>query len=282
MSNSCQCPTYLYLSWGNYFVIALLRFIMSVILDHIKHHHPPLYMAAGGLQCYLILVGLLCMCASILFYIGEPADWMCLLQQPILSLSFATFLGPILVKSIQLLFCSLSYKSCFYRLIHSLRWIISTVTILGQVLFCTMYVRSSQPFGTSGLVSSLSIYVSCKYEPLLQFGLMFAYNGLLVLLSFICSFMAEKPVDQYYMGRDITVAMLTVILACIIFIPTYVSTDIASKSLVQMSFILSSCLGVSLAVFFPTCYLMIYKKEQNNSEYFGTYIPDHRDESATE
>ncbi|XP_069598935.1 taste receptor type 1 member 3-like [Ranitomeya imitator] len=290
-SKSCEHPTYLYLSWRNYFVIALLGFmglimwlILTVTVILFQHRHTPLYMAAGGPQCYIILLGLLCMCASIFLYIGEPADWTCLVQQPILSLSFAIFLGPILVKSIQLLFCSLSYKSWFFWIIHSGSWIILVFTFLGQVLFCTMYVRSSQLLSimvASLDVSSLSIYVSCKYEPLLQFGLMFAYNGFLVLLSFICSFMAEKPVHQYYMGRDITVAMLSVILAWIIFIPTYVSTDIASKSLVQMSFILGSCLGVLSTVFFPKCYLMIYQKELNSSEYFGTYIPDHREGTAT-
>ncbi|XP_056397706.1 taste receptor type 1 member 3-like [Hyla sarda] len=291
-SKSCQHPTYLYLSWSNYYVITLLGFmgliillILVVTMIMFRHRHTPLYVASGGFHCYITLLGLLCMCVSIFFYIGKPTDWMCLLQQPLLSLSFTTFLGPILVKSMQILFCTLSGKSRLYWLTHTGSWIILLLTFLGQVLLCTMYVKSSQLLSVqvaSYDVNSLSIYVSCKYEPLLQFGLMFAYNGLLVLWAFQCSFLAEKPVHQYYMGRDITVAMLSLILAWIIFIPTYVSTDIASKSLIQMTFILGSCLGVLSAVFFPKCYLLIYKKELNSSEYFGTHIPDHRDETATE
>ncbi|KAM3923075.1 taste receptor type 1 member 3-like [Leptodactylus fuscus] len=288
-SKSCQTPTYLYLSWRNYFAIALCVFmglIMLLILATtviiFRHRHTPLYIASGGLHCYITLFGLFCMCGSILFYIGEPTDWMCLLQQPLLSMSFTIFLTPILVKSIQLLFCSLSSKSCLYWLINQGSWVLIICTFLGQMVFCTLYVRSSQLLAaevTSIDVNSLSIYVTCQCEPLLQFGLMFAYNGLLVLLSFICSFMAEKPVHQYYMGRDVTVAMLTLILAWIIFIPTYVSTDIAYKSLIQMSFILSSCLGALSAVFFPKCYLLIYKKQLNSSEYFGTH---HGDKTAME
>ncbi|XP_075696910.1 taste receptor type 1 member 3-like [Rhinoderma darwinii] len=291
-SKSCQRPTYLYLSWLNYFVIVLFGFmglivclIFAVTVIIFQHRNTPLYMASGGLHCFITLLGLVCMCASIYFYIGELTDWMCLIQQPLLSLSFSIFLAPILVKSIQLLFCSLSCKSCLYWFINPGSWIILICTVLGQVFFCTMFVRSSQLLSVKVAsldVRSLSIYVSCLYEPLLQFGLMFAYNGLLVLFSFICSFMAEKPVHQYYMGRDITVAMLSVILAWIIFIPTNVGTDIAYKSLVQMSFILASCLGVLSTVFFPKCYILIYKKELNTSEYFGTYNPDHRDEIATE
>lgn len=259
--------------------------ILAVTLIIFRHRHTPLYVASGGHHCYIILLGLSCMCVSIIFYIGEPTNWMCLVQQPLLSLSFTTFLAPILVKSMRLLFCTLSCKSCLYWLLNRGSCIILVCTFLGQVFFCAMYVRSSQLLLVNEAfvdVSSLSIYVSCKIEPLLQFGLMFAYNGLLVLLSFICSFMAETPVHQYYMGRDITVAMLAVILAWISFIPTYVSTGIAFKSLVQMSFILSSCLGVLSAVFFPKCYLLIYKKELNSSEYFGTYVPEHREKTATD
>ncbi|XP_063797939.1 taste receptor type 1 member 3-like [Pseudophryne corroboree] len=291
-SITCQHPTFLFLTWQNYYVIALLGFmgliiclIFSAMVILFQHRHTILFVASGGLQCFIILLGLLGMCVSIIFYIGKPSDLKCLLQQPLLSLSFTTLLGPIQVKSMQLLFCSLSRRSCLYKLIHPGRWITLLCTLLGQFLFCAMYVKSTQPFSVdvSSLdVSSLVIYLSCKYEPLLQFGLMFAYNGLLVLLSFTCSFMAEKPVHQYYMARDITLAMLTLILAWIIFIPTYVSASAAYKSPIQMCFILSSCLGVLSTIFFPKCYLLIYKKELNSSEYFGTYIPTRQDEKATE
>ncbi|XP_069802730.1 taste receptor type 1 member 3-like [Dendropsophus ebraccatus] len=291
-SRSCQRPTLLYLSWGNYYVMALFVFmglivllIFGVTVMIFWHRHTPLYVASGGFYCYIILLGLLCMCVSVLFYVGKPTDWMCLIQQPLLSLSFTIFLGPLLVKSMQLLFGSLSRKSCLYWLVNSGSWIIVICAFLGQVFFCTLFVWSSQLLSVkvgSFDVASLSIYVSCKNEPMLQFALMFGYNGLLVLCSFKCSFLARKPVRQYYMGRDITMAMLNVILAWICFIPTYVSTDITSKSLVQMTFILGSCLGVLSAVFFPKCYLLIYKKELNSSEYFGISIPDRRDETAKE
>ncbi|XP_040181751.1 taste receptor type 1 member 3-like [Rana temporaria] len=291
-SKACQDPVFFFLTWRNYFVIALLIFMglimvitgtVAVIL--FQNWHTPLLVASGKSESFMTLLGLVCMCSSIFFYIGKPSDKMCFLQQPMLSLSFTVFLGPILVKSIQLQFSSLSTGSCLYWLLYPGRWSILICTFLGQFFFCALYVKSSQPFSVklaSLDVSSLAIYLSCECEPLLQFGLMFAYNGLLVLLSFICSFMAEKPIHQYHMARDITIAMLTVILAWIIFIPTYVSTDIGYKSLIQMVFILSSCLGALSAVFFPKCYILLFKKEMNNSEYFSTCIPDSQEEKTNE
>ncbi|KAM5140361.1 taste receptor type 1 member 3-like [Mantella aurantiaca] len=291
-STACQDPTFIYLKWRNSYVIVLLGFVGLIMVSVTavaailyQHWRTPLIVASGEVESCMTLLGLACMCTSVFFYIGKLSDMVCLLQQPMLSLSFTMFLGPILVKSIQLQFSSMSVGSCLYWLLYPGRWVILMCTFLGQFLFCAMYVKSSQPFSVkepSLDVSSLTIYLSCKYEPLLQFGLMFAYNGILVLLSFLCSFMAEKPVRQYYMARDITIAMLTVILAWIIFIPTYVSTDVGYKPLIQMVFILSSCLGVLSTVFFPKCYILLFRKEMNSSEYFSTYIPNSQGEKANE
>ncbi|CAH2319955.1 taste receptor type 1 member 3-like [Pelobates cultripes] len=144
------------------------------------------------------------------------------------------------------------------------------VNASGQLLLCALYIFSAAPFSVASIeVEAMEIYLSCQYEPVLQFSLMFGYNGLLVLVSFLCSFMAETPINQYNSARDITFAMLTMILAWIIFIPTYVSTPAAYKPLIQMVFILGSCLGILAALFFPKCYIVLYKKELNINEYFG-------------
>ncbi|XP_053308410.1 taste receptor type 1 member 3-like [Spea bombifrons] len=289
-SKTCQPPTFYYLTWGDSYVIAILiamvvvmLLIFAVIVLLIKHLHTPVVSASGHLMSIIGLLGLICMCLSVFFYIGEPTQWMCLLQQPFLSMSFTILLGPILVKSIKLVFPSPPSRTYLHWVLNQGRWTIILSSFLGQVLFCAMYIKASQSFAMKVAamdVDSLDIYLSCKYEPLLQFGLMFAYNGLLVLLSFICSFMAETPINRYNSARDITFAMLALILAWIIFIPTYVSTAAAYKSLIQIIFILSSCLGILATLFFPKCYIVIFKKELNCNEYFG--ICDEGDQSEKE
>ncbi|KAM4652113.1 taste receptor type 1 member 3-like [Discoglossus pictus] len=291
-SKSCQLPSLSFLTWSNYYTMALvilmgliILLIFTVTLLFFQHRHTPVVCASGGHMCFLSLLALIFTCGSIGSYIGKPSDLICQLQQPFLSMGFALLLCPIMVKSMQLWIPSLYNGSWLLWILHQGRWIIIIFTTLGQAVFCAMYIMSS-PLLSVDLanlnVNSLEIYLSCKYEPLLPFGLMFAYNGLLVLVSFICSFMAEKPVHQYNMARDITVAMLMMILAWIIFIPTYVSTPTAYKSLIQMCFILCSCLGILGAVFFPKCYILVFKKELNNSEYFRTYISNSQNTKAVE
>nr|DBA16299.1 TPA: hypothetical protein GDO54_003707 [Pyxicephalus adspersus] len=371
-STSCSYPTYLYLQWSDTSVICLLLlsfvllcFVLGTLILFFRHRHSPLVQASGGYMCFFSLISLMVVLCSMVLFIGKPAYVVCLIQQPFLAMSFTCCLSTFSIKALQVMLVT-DFKDVPTKFIQWLKttgtWVSLLTGILIQGLFCTWHILStvSYPeshevtflykylkceipnilafflmFGYNGLlalisfmlncvaqappgqynlarditfstlsylliwiifvpayaevtdvatldVSSLTIYLSCKYEPLLQFGLMFAYNGLLVLLSFICSFMAEKPVRQYYMARDITIAMLTLILAWIIFIPTYVSTGVAYKSLIQMVFILSSCLGVLSTIFFPKCYILLFKKEMNNSEYFSTYVPNSQAEKVKE
>uniref|UniRef100_A0A8C5PW90 Taste receptor type 1 member 3 n=1 Tax=Leptobrachium leishanense TaxID=445787 RepID=A0A8C5PW90_9ANUR len=285
-SKACQLPTFHFLTWGDYWVIGIfmlmtviLLLILGVVLLFIKYQNTAVVFASGRHMICLVMLGLSSVCLSVFFYIGQPNQIMCLLQQPFLSVSFTTFLGPILVKSIKLV-VSPSPGSCLHWLLNRGSWIIIVCSFLGQMCFGMLYVLYSSPFSVASVkVSALEIHLSCQYEPLLQFSLMFAYNGIFVLVSFICSFMAEAPVNQYNLARDITFAMLTMIMAWIIFIPTYASTAMPYKSLIQMVFILSSCLGILAALFFPKCYIVIYKKELNCNEYFGISTEDSKSEN---
>ncbi|XP_063291684.1 taste receptor type 1 member 3-like [Pelobates fuscus] len=275
-SKTCQFPTFHFLTWGNYYVIGILILmavimflIFGVALLLLKYQNTPIVSVTGRSMCGVIMLGLVCICLSIFFYIGQPNELMCHLQQPFLSISFTVFLGPIVVKSIKLVVFP-SDKSCLHWLLNRGCWIIISCSFLGQLLLCALYIFSAAPFSVASIeVEAMEIYLSCQYEPVLQFSLMFGYNGLLVLVSFVCSFMAETPINQYNSARDITFSMLTMILAWIIFIPTYVSTPAAYKPLIQMVFILGSCLGILAALFFPKCYIVLYRKELNINEYFG-------------
>ncbi|KAG8434367.1 hypothetical protein GDO86_012664, partial [Hymenochirus boettgeri] len=282
-SKSCQPPTFSFLTWGNYYVIGIVVF-MALIMLHVfaivqlffRHRSTPVIRASGGIMCFLILLGFVCLNVSIVFYIGEPSNLICQIRYVILNISFTLILGPILVKSLQLFFTSNTSLPWLQWILSHGIWIILLSITLGQVILCVLYIKFVEMLSvdlTSTAISSLQVYVSCSYEPLLQFGLMLSYNFLLILLCFICCFMAEKPAHQYHMARDTTVAMLTLIILWVIFIPTYVSMPVTFKSFIQMIFILGSSMGTLSSLFFPKCYVLVYKKELNNCDYFRAYLP---------
>lgn len=78
----------------------------------------------------------------------------------------------------------------------------------------TMWVDSLE-------VNFVKRFLSCPVEPILNFGLMQGFNGLLALICFMFTFMAPKPVRQYNFSRDITIASLIYCVIWVIFIPIY-------------------------------------------------------------
>ncbi|KAM4703190.1 vomeronasal type-2 receptor 1-like [Rhinophrynus dorsalis] len=256
-------------------MVVIVLHILTVIVLYGKHFHTPVVCASGGDICFLTLISATFTVLTIFLYIGERSSLICMLQQIIQSLTFTTSLGPILVKSLQLLFCSRSNGSRLSWLLTSGRWIIIFCITLGQLLFCALYIRSSMFLSVKEAsdFKSLDVYFICNSEPLVQYYLMFLYSGVLVLLCFICSFMAETPINQYNMPRDITVAMLTLIISWIIYIPTYMSAAITFNGIIDIIFGLGSSFGMLSTMFFPKCYILIFRKELNSSEYFGIHVP---------
>lgn len=94
----------------------------------------------------------------------------------------------------------------------------------------------------------------------------------MALISFMCTFMATKPLHQYNLARDITFSSLIYCVIWVTFIPIYVGLEEKFRPFVYVSFILTSNLGMVAVYYIPKCYLLLKKPELNTADYFCTFL----------
>lgn len=92
-STRCTDPTYDYLSWDTPEALLLTLAIVLVVLLKgavvvlfLKHRGTVLVAASGGTLSFVVLLGLMGACLSLLLFLGQPGDTVCRLQLPLVSI----------------------------------------------------------------------------------------------------------------------------------------------------------------------------------------------------
>ncbi|KAL4622541.1 taste receptor type 1 member 3 [Arapaima gigas] len=284
-STNCTLPTFTFLSWSNYKAIGLtvvttiLIFIMGFVgLFFLHHRGTPLVCATGGTLSILTLLGMIGGCTSVFLFLGKPNNVVCYLQQP-LSAMFATMtLSTILSISLQII-CVMEFPEKASTHLDMVRgpgsWLVVLACCGLQAGLCGWFVQegvSLSVYLSTLKVNFITKFLCCPVDPLLGFGLMLGYNCLLALISFMCTFMAKKPSNQYNIARDVTLATLFYCVVWVVFIPIYTGLDEKNKSIAQMVAILFSNTGLLAAYFIPKCHLLLVNPDLNTAEYFRTYL----------
>ncbi|KAM5140360.1 taste receptor type 1 member 3-like [Mantella aurantiaca] len=280
-STSCSYPTYLYLQWSDTSVICLLLlsfvllcFVLGTLILFFKHRHSPLVQASGGYMCFIALTSLVAVLCSMVLFIGKPAYLVCVVQQPFLAMSLTCCLSTFSIKALQVMLVT-DFKEVPTELIQWVKttgtWVSLLSGILIQSLFCIWHILSAVNATQSNEVTFLYKYLKCELPNVLAFFLMFGYNGLLALISFMLNCVAQAPPGQYNMARDITFSTLSYLLIWIIFVPAYAEVTDGSQSLLQMAVTLISCFGIMLGYFAPKCYILLFNPQVASEEYFKIY-----------
>ncbi|KAM9299628.1 taste receptor type 1 member 3 [Gastrophryne carolinensis] len=280
-STSCSNPTFLYLKWSDTSIISLLLFsflllscVLGTLVLFFKHRHSPLVQASGGYMSFLTLVSLGAVLVSMVLFVGKPVYLVCLIQQPFLAMSLTCCLSTFSIKALQVMLVT-DFRGVP---IKYLRWLKSTGTwvfllsgILIQGSFCTWYIISTASVPQNNAVNYLYKYLKCEISNVLAFFLMFGYNGVLALISFMLNCVAHAPPGQYNLARDITFSTLLYLLIWIIFVPAYAEVTDGNQVLLQMAVTLLSSLGIMLSYFAPKCYILLFNLQLASEEYFKMY-----------
>ncbi|XP_069802729.1 taste receptor type 1 member 3-like [Dendropsophus ebraccatus] len=280
-STSCNSPTYIYLQWGDLSVIFLLLLsfilfclVLGTITLFFQHRHSPLVRASGGHMCSFALVSLLAVTLSIILFIGKPVDIMCQLQQPLPSMGLTCCLSTVSIKALQVMLVT-DFKDVPKNYIQWSKtigtWVFLISNIVIQGLFCTWYILSVPPLYQNGQVTFLHKYLKCEITNVLCFFLMFGYNGILALISFMLNCVAQTPPNQYNLARDITFSTLAYLLIWIVFVPVYAEVTDGKQLLLQIVVTLVSAFGIMLGYFAPKCYILLWKPEMVSEQYFRIY-----------
>ncbi|NXK29141.1 TS1R1 protein, partial [Arenaria interpres] len=118
-SEACFNRTIEFLSWSDPIswalltpTILLMLLMAGLAILFALNASTPVVKSAGGKMCFLMLGSLACACSSLFCHFGEPTRHTCLLQLPLLAISFTVFLSCVATRSFQII--------CIFKL--NTRW----------------------------------------------------------------------------------------------------------------------------------------------------------------
>ncbi|XP_003459628.1 taste receptor type 1 member 3-like [Oreochromis niloticus] len=287
-STNCTDPIFKFLEWHSQdavimMLVATLLLICqgTVGVVFLMHRGTPLVTASGGPLSFVAVLAQMGACLSLLFFLGKPGDVVCRLQLPFTSFFHTVTLSIIVSISLKILYVT-EFSEMAASHLHTLRgpasWLFVLICCAVQAGLCGWFVQEGPSL--SGNVANMTIdfaesFLSCPVSPLIGFALMQGFNGAMALASFMCTFMAVKPLLQYNLARDITFSTLIYCVIWVIFIPIYTENNRdnnKNRSIVHVYFSLASNFGLLAAYYFPKCYLLLRKPELNTAKYFCTFL----------
>ncbi|CAG07036.1 unnamed protein product, partial [Tetraodon nigroviridis] len=145
-STRCTDPTYDYLSWDTPEALLLTLAIVLVVLLKgavvvlfLKHRGTVLVAASGGTLSFVVLLGLMGACLSLLLFLGQPGDTVCRLQLPLVSIFQTVPLCIIMSISLQIFFVS-EFPTLAASYLHVLRgpgtWLLLLICCAVQAGIC--------------------------------------------------------------------------------------------------------------------------------------------------
>ncbi|KAK7915880.1 hypothetical protein WMY93_011641 [Mugilogobius chulae] len=233
-STSCTEPIFDVMSWDRTESVLmalagalLLLFQSSVLILFIRHRSTPLVLASGGIQAFVALLSLMGACMCLVLFLGQPTDTVCRLQIPLTSIWQTVALSIIASISLQVFFVSEFPQKAAPHL-RTIRgpgsWLLVLSCCVAQAGICGWFVQESPSltvYMQKMEINFVRSFLTCPTEPMVGIALLQGFNVVLALVSFMCTFMAVKPLHQYNLSRDITFSCLIYCVIWVTFIPIY-------------------------------------------------------------
>ncbi|XP_028303215.1 taste receptor type 1 member 3 [Gouania willdenowi] len=283
-STNCTDPIFDFLAWDSPMALIMMIVALLVVLTHVsvgglflKHRGTPLVMASGGVMSFVALLGLVGSCFSLLLFLGEPGDTVCRLQLPLITIFQTAAFSIILAISLQI-FLVTEFPETTARHLHlrgpaSLVFVLVSCAIQGGLSgWFVQEAPTLSDFKAAMKIDFVQRFLACPVNPLHGFALMQGFNAAMALLSFMSTFMAVKPIHQYNLARDITFSTLIYCVIWVSFIPVYIGTENKQKSIVHVYFTMAGIVGLMAAYYFPKCYFLLRRSENNKREHFCTFL----------
>ncbi|XP_063775218.1 vomeronasal type-2 receptor 26-like [Pseudophryne corroboree] len=254
------------------FASFLLCFLTSLILRiFILHRDTPLVKANNKNLSFLLLVSIMLSILSVFLFLGRPVDATCMLRQISFGILFSVAISCVLGKTIMVYIVfkttkpGSSWESWINtKLSNGVVLLCSSI----QVIICMSWVTVSPPFQELDTHSYQGkIIVQCNEGSLIGFYSVLGYMGILAAISFITAFLARTLPDSFNEAKYITFSMLVFCSVWITMIPAYLSAKGKYMVAVEIFAILASCAGLLGCIFFPKCYIILWRPELNTRKH---------------
>ncbi|XP_054638980.1 G-protein coupled receptor family C group 6 member A [Dunckerocampus dactyliophorus] len=274
-SSTCLPKRLIYFSWHDRFAVVLLTFsslgILLVVMVSALFLHQrdtPVVKAAGGPLSQVILFSLVVSFISAVLFVGKANHLQCKMRQVLFGISFTLCVSCILVKSLKILLAfqlNINVQGALRKVYQSALIVIVCVGVQAAICICWLVLKS--PYSHI-ILQPQTILQDCYEGSYLIFGVMLGYIALLAFVCFICAFIGRKLPQRYNEAKFITFSMLLYLISWLLFIPVYITTSGVYLPAVEMVVILMSNYGILGCHFFPKCYIMLFRKDQNTCSAF--------------
>ncbi|XP_066431115.1 vomeronasal type-2 receptor 26-like [Eleutherodactylus coqui] len=254
-------------------VISLVSAIFSfltfmVLITFILHQDTAIVKANNWNLSFLLLVSIMLSFLCVFLFLGHPVDLTCILRQVSFGILFTVAVSCVLAKTIMVSIAFRATKpgSSWKRWIGS-KWTNYLVVFCTsiQVIICMGWLALAPPFMELDTHSyQKKIIVQCNEGCVIGFYSVLGYMGVLATVSFIMAFLARTLPDSFNEAKYITFSMLVFCSVWIAMIPAYLSTRGKYMVAVEIFAIFTSCAGLLGCIFFPKCYIILWRPDLNS------------------
>ncbi|XP_073417697.1 vomeronasal type-2 receptor 26-like [Dendrobates tinctorius] len=250
----------------------LLLTVTAVILGiFVRYQDTPIVRANNKNLSFILLVSIMLSFLCVFLFLGRPVDGTCMLHQICTGLLLSISISSLLAKTIMVYIAFKATKpGSVWRTWTGVKLPNCVLLICSSIqgVICMSWVTLCPPFQELDThTHTEKIIVQCNEGSDLWFYSVLGYMGILAAVSFITAFLARTLPDSFNEAKYITFSMLVFCSVWIAMIPAYFSTRGKYTVAVEIFAILTSNAGLLGCIFFPKCYIILCRPEQNTKSY---------------